>query len=278
MLIDWKKIAWKIYEEIKNEVENIEKKPVLGAILVWNNSASLRYIKQKRKWADFCWIDFKLKQFEENISEEELLEEINKFNLDENISWYIVQLPLPKNINENKIIRSINSKKDVDWFHPENQWKILIWDNSWFVPCTPAWIIDILKFLKVDFYWKNVVIIGRSNIVWKPIANLLINLGSTVSVCNSKTKNIEFYTKKADIVIVATWKPWLIDESFIKKESIIIDVWFTVIDWKIHWDCLTKQIDDFWAQITPVPGWVWALTVAMLMKNTLKASKINKKI
>ena len=273
MLIDWKKIAGEIYEQIKNEVEKIGKKPVLWAILVGENSASLRYIKQKRKWADFCGIGFDLKQLEQNISEEKLLEEIEEFNLDKNISWYIVQLPLPKHINENKIIRSIDSKKDVDWFHPENQGKILIWDNSWFVPCTPAWIVDILEFMKVEFSWKNVTVIWRSNIVWKPIANLLINLWSTVTVCNSKTKDLKFFTKNSDIVIVATWKPGLIDETFIEKNTIIIDVWFTVIDGKIHWDCETEKIDNFWAKITPVPGWVWALTVASLMKNTLKSFK-----
>lgn len=275
MLIDWKKIAKKIYDDIKKEVDNLEEKPVLGAILVWKNISSIRYVNQKRKWADYCWIGFKLKELDENISEENLLKEIKEFNLDKKISWYIVQLPLPKEIDENKIIRSIDPKKDVDWFHPENQWKILIWDNSGFVPCTPAWIIEILKSLWVDFSWKNIVVIGRSNIVGKPVANLLINLWATTTVCNSKTKNLEFFTKNADIVIVATWKPWLLDKKNIKKDSIIVDVWFTVIDGKIYGDCETEKIDNFWAKITPVPGWVWALTVSMLMKNTLKANKIS---
>ncbi len=275
MLLNWKKIAWEIYEEIKNEVKNLKKKPKLSVVLVGNNPASLRYVAQKEKWASYCWFDYELIHLDEKISQKDLLWILDKLNNDENVSWYIVQLPLPKHIDENKIINSINPKKDVDWFHPENQWKILIWDNSWFVPCTPAWIMEILKRQNIDFYWKQAVVIGRSNIVWKPATTLLINSWATTTSCNSKTPNISNYTKYADIVVVAVWKPGLLKASMIKKDSIVIDVWFTVIDWKIYWDCETEEIDKLWAKITPVPGWVWAMTVAMLMKNTLKAYKIN---
>ncbi len=274
MIIDWKTIALNIYDQIKAKVSLLKKKPTLWAILVWSNSASLRYIKQKQKWADYTWIWFNLIQLDENIKEDELLKIVEQFNKDSNISWYIVQLPLPKHINEDLIINTILPEKDVDWFHPINQWKILIWDNSWLVPCTPAWIMEIFKSQYVDLIWKIVCIIGRSNIVWKPITALLINAWSTVISCNSKTIDLTSFTKIADIVIVATWQPGLLKENMLKKWSLIIDVWFTVIDNKIYWDAETKEIDNAWHKITPVPGWVWTLTVALLMKNTLKSYEI----
>jgi methylenetetrahydrofolate dehydrogenase (NADP+)/methenyltetrahydrofolate cyclohydrolase len=276
MLISWKEIAWEIYNEIKKEILEKKLKVKLAVVLVWNNSASLRYVAQKEKWAKYCWIDYELIHLSEDISQEDLEKVLIKLNVDNSVSWYIVQLPLPKHIDETKIINLIAPNKDVDWFHPENQWKLLIWDNSWFVPCTPAWILEILERQKIEFYWKQAVVVGRSNIVGKPATTLLINKWCTVTSCNSKTPNIANYTKHADIVIAAVWKPWLINEKMVKNDSIVIDVWFTVIDWKIYWDCETEKIDKLWAKITPVPGGVWAMTVAMLMKNTLKAFNNNK--
>jgi len=273
MIIDWKNIALNIYDTIKAKVSLLEEKPTLWAILVWDNPSSLRYIRQKQKWAEYTGINFRLIKLEESISEDDLLNQIKDFNKNKHISWYIVQLPLPKHINENNIINSISPEKDVDWFHPINQWKILIWDNKWLVPCTPAWIMEILESQLIDLVWKVVCVIWRSNIVWKPIAAQLINAWATVISCNSRTKDTSSFTKQADIVIVATWQPWLLKESMLKKWSTVVDVWFTVIDWEIHWDALTDEINDKWHNITPVPGWVWTLTVAMLMKNTIKAHK-----
>ncbi len=274
MLLDWKKTALKIYNNLKSKLSK-ENNITLWAILVWNNQASIRYIKQKKKWADYIGINFVLKRVDENISENDLLNLINDFNSSKKITWFIVQLPLPKHINENKVIESISHLKDVDWFHPINQWKLLIWDNSWIVPCTPAWIMTFLIEENIEFSWKYITIIWRSNIVWKPIANLLINAGATVTSCNSQTPDLKKFTSFSDIVIVAAWKPGLLKASMLKHWSIVIDVWFTVIDWKIYWDAETKNIDLSGIKITPVPGWVWALTVAMLMKNTLKAWWIN---
>lgn len=276
MIIDWKVIAKKIYDDIKAEINKLDIKPGLWAILVWNNPSSLRYIAQKQKWAEYCWINFELKHLSEDISENELISLLENFNLNKNISWYIVQLPLPKHINEQKIIQTIKPEKDVDWFNEQNQWKVLIWDKSWFVPCTPAWIIEILNSIWEKMQWKIITVVWRSNIVWKPITALLINAWATVISCNSKTPNIEEFTKKSDIVIMAVWKPWLLKNEMIKKDSIIIDVWFTVIDDKIYWDADFETIEKNWNKITPVPGWVWALTVAMLMSNTLKAYNLNK--
>ncbi len=271
MIIDWKKIALEIYDELKEKIKNSNKKYSLKAILVWKNSPSLRYIKQKEKWASYVWIDFELLNFADNISEEALLNEIEKLNNDKNTTAFIVQLPLPKHINTQKIINKISYKKDADWFSPINLWKLVLWDKSALMSCTPAWIIELLQRYNIEIEGKNIVVIWRSNIVWKPLANLLINAWATVSICNSKTKNINFYTKNADIIIVATWKKHLLKVDMINKNSVIIDVWFSVLDWKIYWDCDFENIERNWNLITPVPGWVGPMTVAMLMKNTIKA-------
>ena len=273
MIIDWKKIAQKIYDDIKEEVKTFEKKPTLWAILVWNNSSSIRYINQKRKWAEYTWINFKLEELDKDIEEKDLLELINSFNNDINISWYIIQLPLPNHLNTKKIINSIYPKKDVDWFTPENMWKISVWDDSWLIPCTPAWIMQILKHENRDLVWKKITVLGRSNIVWKPITMLLLNAWATVINCNSKTKNIKQYTIDSDIVISATGKPKILTADMVKKDATIIDVWFTVIDNKIYWDVDFENMNFETNKITPVPGWVWPLTVAMLMSNTIKAYK-----
>ena len=271
MIIDWKKIALDIYDDIKNKVNVLNKKPTLWVILIWDNSASLRYIVQKQKWAEYTGINFYLKKLDKNISENELLELINIFNKDNDIDGYIIQLPLPKHINTNKVINFIDPKKDVDWFHTQNQWKVLIWDDSWFVPCTPTGIIKILKSIWEDVTWKIITVIWKSNIVWKPITALLINAWATVISCNSKTPNIKDFTFQSDIVIIAVGKPWLLTKDMVKKDSIIIDVWFTIIDNKIYWDADFKEINAKGNKITPVPGWVGVLTVAILMSNVLKS-------
>ncbi len=271
MIIPWVQIAREIYDILKTEVSLLKRKPTLGVILVWENSPSLRYINQKKKWAEYIWINFKLKTLKIDITEQKLLEVIYDFNKDESINWFMIQFPLPDHINKVNIINAIDSKKDVDWFTTINTWKICIWDNSWLAPCTPAWIMYILNYLNIDLCWKNIVVIGRSNIVWKPITNMLMNAWATVINCNSKTKNLKFFTKESNIIISAAWKPWLITEDMIKNDAVIIDVWFSIIDGKIYWDCDIKNDSNY--KITPVPGWVWPLTVAMLMQNTIKAHK-----
>lgn len=274
MIIDWKKIAWEMYERIKEEVMQTWKKLVLQAILVWNNPSSLRYIAQKRKWAEYVWIDFKLDHLDENTSENELLNTIEKYNNDENTTWILVQLPLPEQIDSKKVIDLINPKKDIDWFHSENQWKVLLWDYSGLIPCTPLWVIEIFNYLSIDLNWKLVTVIGRSNIVGKPLVALLINSWATTVCCNSKTKDIKQFTKKSDIVICAAGSPGLLTLDMINDKTIVIDVWFTVINDKIFGDAKFDEIEKNWNMITPVPGWVGALTVANLMNNVLKASKI----
>jgi methylenetetrahydrofolate dehydrogenase (NADP+)/methenyltetrahydrofolate cyclohydrolase len=274
MIIDWNKIAQRIYNEIKEEIKSFTIKPTLWVILVWNNPASLRYIEWKRKWAEYVWIKFILARFTNEVSEKELLDKLKEWNESANINGYIIQLPLPEHINTTKILSTIHPKKDVDGFHPNNQWKVLIWDNSGFTPCTPAGLMELLKEQKIDLEWKIVCVVWRSNIVWKPTIALLINAWATVISCNSKTKNLEKFTAQADIVIVAAWSPKLLKVNMVKVGTTVLDVWFTIIDWKIYWDADTKLIDIIWWRITPVPWGVWAITKAMLMKNTLKAYKL----
>ncbi|MDP2091075.1 MAG: bifunctional 5,10-methylenetetrahydrofolate dehydrogenase/5,10-methenyltetrahydrofolate cyclohydrolase [Candidatus Gracilibacteria bacterium] len=276
MLIDGTSVALHIYDKIKAKVANMDTKPTLGAILVGNSPASLRYIKQKKKWADYTGVNFKLLELDADISEKKLLKKIEKFNEDVNISGYIVQLPLPKHIDENNVINAIKPEKDVDGFHPINQGKVLIGDKSGLEPCTPAGIIKILKSLDMEFHGQIACVIGRSNIVGKPVSALLINEGATVITCNSSTPFISDFTKKADIVVIAVGKPELLKENMLKKGSIVIDVGFTVVNEKIYGDADTVNIDKAGHRITPVPGGVGPLTVAMLMKNTLKAAKKSK--
>lgn len=277
MIIDWNKIAQKIYDEMREEIKTFTIKPTLGVILVWNNPASLKYIDWKKKWAEYVWIKFILARFTEDVSEKELLDKLKEWNESPNINGYIVQLPLPEHINTMKILNTIHPKKDVDGFHPNNQWKVLIWDTNGFMPCTPAGLMELLKEQKVELEWKVVCVVWRSNIVWKPTIALLINAWATIIACNSKTKNLERFTQQADIVIMATWNPKLLKVNMIKVWAMVLDVWFTIVDGKVYGDADTKLIDIVWWKITPVPGWVWALTKAMLMKNTLKAYKLQNK-
>jgi methylenetetrahydrofolate dehydrogenase (NADP+)/methenyltetrahydrofolate cyclohydrolase len=277
MILDWKKVAQKIYEELKNKLKNSNKKYKLVAILVWKNSPSLRYIKQKEKWANFVWIDFELINFDDNISQKEIIKTIEILNKDKKTTAFMIQLPLPKHLNEKEIINKINPLKDADWFHPINIWKIVLGDKTALESCTPAWIMKLLEEYNIWLSWKNFVIIWRSNIVWKPLANLAINAWATVTICNSKTADLKFFTKNADIIVVATWKTNLLKVDMINKKSVIIDVWFSIIDWKIFWDCDFDNIEKNGNLITPVPGWVWPMTVAMLIKNVIKAWEIQEK-
>lgn len=277
MIIDGKKIAQNLYNKLTQEIQKSWLKPVLWVILVWENSPSLRYIKEKRKWADKVGIEFKLFEMKSNTTQIELEKQIEALSNNPKIHGYMVQLPLPDHINETIIINKIDPSKDVDGFHPENIWKVLIWDDSGFSPCTPAGVMHMLEHIWENVVWKQVTIVGRSNIVWKPLAALLINAGATVIVCNSKTPDIKKYTCTSDIVIMATGRPKLLRLDMVRIGTTIIDVWFSVIDGKIHGDADFEIIEKCGSKITPVPGWVWALTVAMLMKNTFQAASVQNK-
>ncbi|MCK9273140.1 bifunctional 5,10-methylenetetrahydrofolate dehydrogenase/5,10-methenyltetrahydrofolate cyclohydrolase [Candidatus Gracilibacteria bacterium] len=270
MILDGKEVAGKIYEDIKNKINTLEKKPGLGVILVGNSPASLSYISQKEKWAKYVGLNFYLTKLNEDISQDKLEKEIIKFNEDKKISGFIVQLPLPKHINEQKIINLINPAKDVDGFTKENIGKLFLGDNSGLISCTPKGIKRLLEQYNISLVGKNVVIIGRSNIVGKPLSMLFINEGATVTVCNSKTRNIKEYTIIADIVVSAVGKPNIVTKDMINPGSIIIDVGFNKINGKIMGDCDFESLQGE-NYITPVPGGVGPMTVAMLIENTYLA-------
>lgn len=268
MILDWKKIAWEIYDDLKNKIQKIDTPPTLWVILVWDSQTpSLRYIDQKKKFSEKVGINFILKHVNENISEKDLIAEVEKFNNSDRISWYIIQLPLPKHIDSLEVTKHIDPKKDLDGFHPLNQGKIMIWDTSWFAPCTPAGIMKIFSYYNIELSGKKVVVLWRSNIVGKPVMNMLVNSGATVSSCNSQTPNISEYTKNADIIISATGQAGIISANMVHKNAVIIDVGFSVLNEKLVWDCDYDWLIAQGNSITPVPWGVGPMTVAMLMNN-----------
>lgn len=275
MILDGKALAQKTYSQLKKEISESQHTPCLGAVLVGNNSSSQRYIAQKRKFAEQIWMNFSLLHFPETLSENELLEHIQSLNNNSEISWYIVQLPLPAHINSTKIIESIAPEKDVDGFHPINQGKLMIGDENGLIPCTPKWVMEIFKEYNISVIWKKVVILGRSNIVGKPLALLCINAGATVISCNSHTPDVSLHTRTADIIICATGQPHILSADMISKNAVIIDVGFSVVDGKILGDAYFEEILAQWNDITPVPGWVGPMTVAMLLSQTYTAYKNN---
>jgi methylenetetrahydrofolate dehydrogenase (NADP+)/methenyltetrahydrofolate cyclohydrolase len=271
MILNWKKIAREMYEQLSSQIKLLKNKPVLWAVLVWNSPESLRYIGQKRKFAEKIGMEFRLLQFEITITEEELKSKVIELNNNADISGYIIQIPLPSHIDPLRIIRNIDPKKDVDGFHPENQWKIMIWDNTGFSPCTPAWVMKMFEYYDISLPGKNIVILWQSNIVGKPMAQMCISEGATVTSCNHMTPDISIYTAQADIIISATGQVWLITPEIVNPKAVIIDIWFSVVDGKIFWDAKYPELLTQWNTITPVPGWVGPMTVAQLLSNTLQA-------
>ena len=275
MILDGKKIAENIHEELQTKIHKLDTPPSLWAVLVGDNSVSMRYITQKKRFAEKVGINFTLFTYPEDISEENLLYNISGINKNSQISGYIIQLPLPKHIDTLKILNAIDPNKDVDGFHPQNQGKVMIWDDSGFTPCTPAGIMKILEHYQIELAWKRVVILWKSNIVGKPLINLCMNAGATVVWCNSQTPDISLYTKHADVIISAVGKPGIIHPEIVSPHSVIIDVGFCVTDGKIRGDCLYHELVSQGNTITPVPGWVGPMTVAMLLKNTYQAHTLS---
>ncbi len=283
-IIDGKLIASQIKEEIKKEAANLKEEknitPGLAFILVGENPASVSYVKSKGKACEELGFYSVTKTLPEDISENEVLNLIKEYNEDKKVHGILVQLPLPKHIDEEKIIESINYKKDVDGFHPINIGRLLIGVKG-FISCTPYGIIELLRRYDIDTKGKNVVVIGRSNIVGKPVANLFIqkSINSTVTICHSFTKNIKDYTLNADIIIAAIGKPLYIKKDMIKEGCVLIDVGINRIPdaSKKSGSRLVGDVDfedciDKCSGITPVPGGVGLMTIAMLMKNTIDAA------
>ena len=278
-LIDGKKLAEKVRNKLKLEVKTFRKKPKLTVILVGDNPASQIYVRNKQKYAIEIGMESEVIRLGADISEEKLLKIINKLNKNKKVNGILVQLPLPKHINEFNVINAISSEKDVDGFTIYNKGLLSIGKPN-LVPCTPLGIIEMLKAYKVDLKGKLAVVVGRSNIVGKPMAQLLLNNDATVIQCHSKTKKLNEITSKADIIISAVGKRNLISEKSVKNGAVVIDVAMIRDEKNKRWlgDVNFDKVSKKASLITPVPGGVGPMTIAMLLQNTITAyKKQNKK-
>ena len=273
-LIDGKKISQEIKDELKAKVESMKaegkKIPCLAVIQVGNDPASTVYVGNKKKACEYIGIGSKSYELPEDITQEELLSIIDELNSDDEVSGILVQLPVPKHIDEDTIIRRISPDKDVDGFHPMSVGALLIGEDG-YLSCTPAGVIQLLKRSGIEIAGKECVVIGRSNIVGKPMAVLLLRENGTVTVCHSRTSNLKEVCKRADILVVAIGKPKMIDSSYIKEGACVIDVGIHRMEnGKLCGDVDFDDVEPHCSAITPVPGGVGPMTIAMLMNNCLK--------
>lgn len=262
-----------ITEEIKDFVSKTGVTPGLAVILVGNNPASAVYVRNKHKACLEVGINSYQIELPESTTEEELLTKISELNADKNVHGILVQLPLPKHISEDKIINAIDPSKDVDAFHPANVGKIMIGKYD-FLPCTPAGIMELLHFYNVEVLGKNCVVIGRSNIVGKPMSLLLLAENGTVTICHSKTKDLKAVAREADILVVAIGRAGFVTADMVKEGAVVIDVGINrTEDGKLCGDVDYEAVEKVASMITPVPGGVGPMTITMLLKNTLTAAK-----
>lgn len=278
-LIDGKATSQKIKDEIKNEVIKLKQKgitPTLAVILVGDDPASQTYVASKQKACLACQMGSVMHKLSANTTQQELISLIDVLNADDSIDGILVQLPLPKHINTNEILRKIDPKKDVDGFCAQNI-GALVSGLDGFVPCTPLGIMELLKQYNINPQGLNALVIGRSNIVGKPMAALLLNAGATITIAHSKTKNLADLSKNADLIIAAIGKANFIKPEMVKEGAIIIDVGINRLEnGKLVGDCDFENLKDKCDFITPVPGGVGPMTIAMLLSNTLKSAKERK--
>lgn len=275
-LLDGKKLSSQIRESLKDEVLKLKNKgiePCLAVILVGEDSASVTYVSSKAKACEQCGIKSLVYRLDVNTTQNELLALINTLNHDDSVDGILVQLPLPKHINKDIILESINFNKDVDGFHPFNVGNLSLNLKGGFLPCTPLGVMKILDFYNIKLKGADVVVIGASNIVGRPMATMLLNADASVSICHIHTKDLKTYTKNANIVIVAAGCPKLIKEDMIREGAVIIDVGINRIDGKIIGDVDFENVSKKASFITPVPGGVGPMTIAMLLENTIKSAK-----
>ena len=276
-ILDGKAVSQRIKDELKTEVENLKKegKTVgLAVIIVGDNPASRIYVNNKKKACEQLGIHSEEIALPAETTEEELKALVEKLNNDSSIDGILVQLPLPKHINEEAVINTISAKKDVDAFHPSNVGKIMI-GNYDFLPCTPAGVMELIAESGISVEGKNCVVVGRSNIVGKPQAMLLLQKNGTVTICHSRTKDLASVTREADILVAAVGVPELIKGDMIKEGAVVIDVGMNRLpDKRLVGDVDFAECEKKAAAITPVPGGVGPMTIAMLMKNTVKAATL----
>ncbi|MBS3769126.1 MAG: bifunctional methylenetetrahydrofolate dehydrogenase/methenyltetrahydrofolate cyclohydrolase FolD [Bacteroidales bacterium] len=286
-LIDGKKLSATLKEEIAREVEEIKqgggKTPHLVAVLVGNDPASETYVNNKEKACNKVGIESEVIRLEESISQEELLKKVDELNNDPEVDGFIVQLPLPEHIDDQKVIEAVDPKKDVDGFHPVNMGRMVLGLPS-YLPATPAGILEMLKRYDIETEGKDCVVLGRSNIVGKPVANLMLQKATpgncTVTICHSRTKNLNQVLAKADILIVAMGKMEFVTADMVKEGAVVIDVGIhriksdkTKSGWKLKGDVKFEEVKEKASYITPVPGGVGPMTIVSLLRNTIAASQ-----
>lgn len=270
IILDGKKLRDKIFENLKQKLNNMSEKPTLAVILVGDDPASQIYVKNKKKTAENLGINSIVINYPSNISEKILLDKIQELNNDNKITAILVQLPLPKHIDKFKIIDAIAPEKDVDGLTPYNSGKLFSGEEPYVYPCTPKGILLLLDEYNIELEGKHVVVIGRSNLVGKPVAQMLLNRNATVTMCHSHTKNLSDITKTADIVVSAVGKN-IIGEKMLKSDCVVVDVGiFKDINGKICGDVDFASASKIAAYISPVPGGVGPMTIASLMLNTVE--------
>ena len=273
-ILDGKAVSQRVKDDLKKETEKFVKDngfaPGLAVVIVGNDPASRVYVNSKKRACEEIGYYSEEHALCESTTEDELLNLVEKLNNDDKIHGILVQLPLPKHINEETIINAINPKKDVDAFHPVNVGKIMI-GNFDFLPCTPAGVMELIKESSISLEGKNCVVIGRSNIVGKPQAMLLLHKNATVTICHSKTKNLKEIAQTADVLVVAVGRAQMITGDYIKEGAVVIDVGMNRLEnKKLVGDVDFESASKVAGAITPVPGGVGPMTIAMLMENTLK--------
>ena len=273
-IIDGKLISSKIKDQVKQEVEELKNKginPALAVILVGQDPASMVYVNNKEKTCNALGIESKVYRLEDTTTTEELLNLIDKLNKDDSVHGILLQHPVPAQIDEKLAFNTILPEKDVDGFNNINVGKLSNNEKDAFVPCTPLGVLEMLKYEGIEIEGKHCVIVGRSSIVGKPMAKLMLNENATVTVCHSKTKNLADITKLADILICTVGKPEFITRDMVKEGATVIDVGINRVDGKLVGDVKFDEVSKVAGAITPVPGGVGPMTIAMLMKNTVKA-------
>ena len=276
IIINGKELAKKIRQDLKEEVEGLKQKgitPKLAVIMVGNDSASAVYVRNKSKACNEIGIAFEEFLLEENTTREQLLGLIKELNQREDVHGILLQSPIPKHLDIREAFNAIDDKKDVDGFNPINVGKLAIGEDC-FISCTPAGVMKMLEEYKIEIQGKNAVVIGRSNIVGKPLAQCLLNKNATVTICHSKTKNIAEIAKQADILVAALGKPKFVTADMVKDGAVVIDVGINRNEnGKLVGDVDFENIEPKASYITPVPGGVGPMTIAMLMTNVVKAAK-----
>lgn len=279
-IIDGKAISLAIKDELKEKVAEYKNKGIditLAVVKVGNDPASAVYVRNKEKACEYVGINSRTLALPEETTQEELLNIVRELNEDDTVNGILVQLPLPKHIDESEILFAINSTKDVDGFHPVNVGKMVIGEDT-FLPCTPAGIIEMLKRSDIDIEGKECVVIGRSNIVGKPMSLLMLKENATVTIAHSRTKDLKEVTKRADILVAAIGKPKFVTADYVKEGAVVIDVGMDRDEnGKLCGDVDFESVEPKVSAITPVPGGVGPMTVTMLLVNCLRSVELNKK-